>query len=357
MEKVAYAQAASQGAPQAIQVGDRFPIVQNLTEATQLLLARCQAEIVAASKADESERYDQPKQIILIEEWRPPEPAHVEKVRLTRRAGRSARYQQVVQLPEQGMAAKEIACRLDLSPRTVQRWLTAGTFPEAKKGRVAGRVPLTHLRASVLKRWEEGERTGMTLWREIQDQGYTGTQRSVYRYLETRHSGRSESYGLCVSSSEVFCHHGCLAGMSRDPETLEDIEREDLGAFCQVSPTLLKAYRLIQEFLSMVHKREGQRLDTWREQIAKSDLPELQRFAHGVELDKAAVKAGLTWPINNGMVEVSVALALESVYHYGDNWRSFRQALEALRGCLKSQINQLLERLQKCTLSTFPTGS
>ena len=67
-----YAKAASQGAPQAIQVGDRFHIVQNLTEATQLLLARCQAEIVAASKADESERYDQPKQIIMIEEWRPP---------------------------------------------------------------------------------------------------------------------------------------------------------------------------------------------------------------------------------------------------------------------------------------------
>ena len=30
-------------------------------------------------------------------------------------------------------------------------------------------------------------------------------------------------------------------------------------------------------------------------------------------------------------VLVSVALALESVYHYGDNWRSFRQALEALK--------------------------
>lgn len=48
----------------------------------------------------------------------------------------------------------------------------------------------------------------------------------------------------------------------RDPETLDDLEREDLAAFCQVSPTLLKAYRLIQEFLSMGHKREGQRLDT-----------------------------------------------------------------------------------------------
>lgn len=46
----AYASAATQGAPQAIQVADRFHICKNLTEATQLLLARCQPEIAAGSR-------------------------------------------------------------------------------------------------------------------------------------------------------------------------------------------------------------------------------------------------------------------------------------------------------------------
>jgi transposase len=59
----------------------------------------------------------------------------------------------------------------------------------------------------------------------------------------------------------------------------------------------------IQDFFSMVRKREGHRLDAWLAQIAKSDLPELQSFANGVEKDKAAVQAGLTWAINNGQVE------------------------------------------------------
>ena len=53
----------------------------------------------------------------------------------------------------------------------------------------------------------------------------------------------------------------------------------------------------------MVHQREGERLDAWLEKIMESGLPELQSFASGVERDKAAVKAGLTWSINNGMVE------------------------------------------------------
>src|SRR5207249_10378171 len=130
-----YASAASEGAPQATQCADRFHVVKNLTEAVQLLLARCQAEIVAAKKLDELGQDEQNKPIISIEEWRPPEPAHVEKVRLTRRAGRYARYQQVVELQAQGMKPKEIACQLGLGERTIRRWLASGTFPEARKRR------------------------------------------------------------------------------------------------------------------------------------------------------------------------------------------------------------------------------
>jgi transposase len=89
----------------------------------------------------------------------------------------------------------------------------------------------------------------------------------------------------------------------RDPKTLDEIEREDLAAFCQGSTTLKRAYELVQDFLCMLRKREGHRLDAWLKQMAKSGLPELQSFANGVEKDKAAVQAGLTWSINNGQVE------------------------------------------------------
>jgi transposase len=56
----------------------------------------------------------------------------------------------------------------------------------------------------------------------------------------------------------------------------------------------------------MVRKREGYRLYAWLERVATSELPELQTFAAGVEKDKAAVKAGLTWSINNAQVEGQV---------------------------------------------------
>ena len=65
-----YAKAAMLGAPQATQCADRFHIVKNLTEATQLILARSQEEIAAASKSEESCQHSSTKRVISVEEWR-----------------------------------------------------------------------------------------------------------------------------------------------------------------------------------------------------------------------------------------------------------------------------------------------
>jgi transposase len=89
----------------------------------------------------------------------------------------------------------------------------------------------------------------------------------------------------------------------RDPKQFKEMEREDLAAFCQGSIALKKAYDLLQDFLVMVHQREGHRLDAWLAKVVESGLSEFQSFAAGVEKDRDAVKAGLTWAINNGMVE------------------------------------------------------
>lgn len=142
----------------------------------------------------------------------------------------------------------------------------------------------------------------MVLWREIKSLGYTGTERSVYRYLKTLKQAEVRA-SVNPERLQKYSVNTAIWLFVRDPNKLEEIEREDLAAFCQASAPLKKAYDLLQDFLSMVHKREGQRLDAWLTKVAESGLPELQSFAAGVEKDKDAVQAGLTWPINNGMVE------------------------------------------------------
>ncbi len=147
----------------------------------------------------------------------------------------------------------------------------------------------------------DGERNGLALWREIKAQGYPGTDRSVYRHLATLKQAEVRA-SLNPERLQKYTVNTAIWLFVRDPKKLDEIEREDLAALCQASAPLKKAYDLLQDFLLMVHQREGHRLDTWLAKVAESGLPELQSFEASVEKDKDAVQAGLTWPINNGMV-------------------------------------------------------
>jgi transposase len=102
---------------------------------------------------------------------------------------------------------------------------------------------------------------------------------------------------------QKFSANSALWLFVREKEALDDLEQEDLKAWLDAHPTLARAYQLIQDFLVMVHRREGHRLDTWLQQVEVSAIAELQSFATGIVRDKAAVQAGLTLPTNNGMVE------------------------------------------------------
>lgn len=74
----------------------------------------------------------------------------------------------------------------------------------------------------------------------------------------------------------------------------------------QIDPEVDRAYGFVQQFAQLLRTRTGEHLDAWLDQVERSEIPELQSFAAGVEKDKDAVTAGLTWWINNGMVEGQV---------------------------------------------------
>ena len=111
-----YASAAREGAPQAIQVADRFHLVKNLTETVEKALAWCRTEMRKRSQTEE--------------ETVPPSDLEAQPKRSARDAERYDRYQQVVQLCQQGMKSPEIAKRVGMGERTVRSWLSHGSYPE-----------------------------------------------------------------------------------------------------------------------------------------------------------------------------------------------------------------------------------
>ncbi len=90
---------------------------------------------------------------------------------------------------------------------------------------------------------------------------------------------------------------------ARDIDKLTPDERQTLKTIRKASPTADKTYELVQEFRDILHHLEGQKLQSWIAKVNDSQIKELQSLARGLERDKAAVIAGLTSPLNNGLVE------------------------------------------------------
>src|SRR5258708_7416451 len=154
-----YAAAARLGAPQATQCADRFHLAQNLTKIVEAILAGCRGEIRKALKTETT----------TLAQWSTAEAPAAGSVHLARHAERTDRYQQLIELRKAGLTLKEIAHRLGMGERTVRYWLSRGIpygKPELRHKR--RRRGFDRYAEYVTERWNQGERNGLQLWRELQ---------------------------------------------------------------------------------------------------------------------------------------------------------------------------------------------
>src|SRR6266571_2088268 len=293
-----YASAAMQGAPQAIQCADRFHLLKNLGEALEGLLAH---HLAAERKRQTQATLDEQAPV-----WQSKRAARsspkLERLQQARREERLAHYEQVITLHKQGLSQQAIAQQVGIGSRTVERWLAAGTFPERKPREQASQ--LDQYLPYLFQRWEEGCHNIACLFRELVEQGYKGSYASVrdnlVRLLPT---GRKNQASSSSKASALASSRQAAFLFLRRPEKLCVEEQEILAKLRQINPEVDRAYDLVQQFAQMLRTRTGEHLDAWLDQAERSELPELQSFAAGIEKDKDAVRAGLTWWINNGMVE------------------------------------------------------
>jgi transposase len=156
----------------------------------------------------------------------------------------------------------------------------------------------------VVERWEQGCHNIAQIYQELLACGYKGSSASVSGNL-VRHlrAGRKFSEGdAALQVAPVLSRQGAFLFV-RQSEKLEAREQETLVLLRQFHPEVDLASGLVQQFAQILRERRGGRLGDWLEQVERSHIPELQSFADGIEKDKDAVRAGLTWWINNGMVE------------------------------------------------------
>jgi hypothetical protein len=214
---------------------------KNRTEAVEKALARCRAEIrksqKARSKPAEETSAEKPPLALLTADGKPYSAHQTE---------RYDRFQQVVALREQGAKVKEIAKRVGLGVRTVQRWLRDGAYVETNYHH-RHRSRFDSYEAYVRKRWDEGVHNIQQIWREIKAQGYSHSDRALRRHLEAvrrKKPAESEEAGVL----DHFSAKKAVWLFFRPFSDLSKKEQEELQTMRQASATAETIYQLVQEF-------------------------------------------------------------------------------------------------------------
>jgi transposase len=313
-----YADGICRGAPAAVQVVDRCHLVQNLRQALEawLLGRRPALQAAAAGTAMARTQADGPLPAVSMYRGRRQGPKPAELREETARPPRHARwvaiYEAVHTLRAQEMPLATIARRLGISRPTVYAYLRRDTPPGPRRfhWRPSARV-LTPYLPDLIRRWRDTQADSRQLWREIQALGYTHSARTVCRFITRLRRAADaghppESQGSPYTRPQGPAARAVSFAMV-SPAVKRSLEAQTyVDQRCQVDTGIARAHALSQAFLAMVREGRGEDLEAWLAEATHSGIDELARFAHGLQEDLSAVKAGLTLAWSHGVTEGQV---------------------------------------------------
>ena len=292
-----YAAAATTGAPQAEQIADRFHLLVNAGEVLERYLTRQHVSVREAARM--LGPLDAPRRTTKRA------PAD-ERRRQERRAVRTARYEKVVALYQEGLSAHQIAAEVGVARATVHRYVRAACFPERmpplRPRQIDRYIPYLQ------QRWNAGEHNARTLWREIHAQGYCANEAQVRRLV---YAWRTPPEALGVPGQPLPAKDEAVSYSARQTRwlltkaetALSAREARYLQTLKCLCPEIAEAQRVLTTFHALVADRTPAGLDSWLERCEQCGIAEFVRFAHGLRRDYAAVRAALCYPWSQGPVE------------------------------------------------------
>jgi transposase len=310
----AYADGIRRGAPEAVQVADRFHLLQNLAEALETTFTAHTASLRAVDQARDQAVIAGGGPVPVVP---PRSPARAATLAAERRERRLARYRQVWALHREGWPGHAIARQLGVGRSTVVRYLRHEVFPERKGRSDVGRSLLDPWKPLLLKRWNAGQRDGRQLFRELQGRGYRGSYPTLARYTQrlrlaqestaprqARSSGRQPVLPSVIDRPERPLTPRTAAWLAlRRPERRNAGEAERLARLRDRDTSLAEAVDLAEEFAGLVRARQPERLGPWLTRARDGRLPAFRGFAKRLGADEAAVQAAAIHPWSTGQVE------------------------------------------------------
>src|SRR5271165_1566113 len=190
-----YAEGARRGAPEAVQVADRFHLVLNLTQAVERELAVNRRQLrIAFPSAPEllssptEEVKSQTNQIrvrssIVMQQMEVAQQRRQQKLEL---------FRTIKQMRAAGMKVSQIASQLGLCRRRIDKWIQLDELSERNWMQPRPGMPES-FRDYLRQRWEAGCRHGRTLFAEIRKLGYVGCYSGLAKFLSPWRQPKAET--------------------------------------------------------------------------------------------------------------------------------------------------------------------
>jgi len=317
-----YAEAATNGAPQAIQVADRFHVLQNLAD-TLLPVFEAHAPAVRAA-TNTCPSNAQPRDngagapfvtddIVRLLPLPTVSPAHQAQA-IQRRAARLAIYEHARALHAQGWSLRAIGRELGLNRNTVRTSVRATSFPERQPRILRQPGVLDPSIPYLITRWNAGCRNGTMLWRQITAQGYTGKRVTVFSFVTRLRQALGiptkrqtpDAGQVAVPTERPLTPRTAVWQVIQQPDKRLKATTQRIAKLREVHTDLGEAIPLAEAFADLIRTRDPAALDLWLEQAEASTLKSFRSFAASLRRDYTAVRAGVELPWSTGPVKGAI---------------------------------------------------
>lgn len=283
------------GAPNAVQVADRWHVITNITDCMRRLVSRRWSALKPHLHSPEVN--GDPGGEKATEE----QLTNAARISLERRSRRLSRYQDVLRLHGEGYGIREIARKQGMSRRTVRMFLRTESFPErAQSVRPPGLLApfVEYLRS----RWNAGCNNGLQLWRELREMGYKGSRGLVSIWVARKRKKALKEAKL---------------GSGGRPPTLRQVvwrlilpvadltvnEATSVTGYREACAEIAIAHDLTQLLNRILRRRDNTTLSDWLKAALACGVMELVALARGIKRDEAAIAASLRLEWSTGQVE------------------------------------------------------